>query len=171
MGLPAAVGGRSPPVPRIVLPAINVPGRAVRCETGYGGRITARLDLVGLVVEDMARSLAFYRRLGFDLPPEADGEPHVEATLPGGLRIAWDTVDTIRSFDPGWTPPTGGHGISLAFACDDAADVDAAYRSLIDAGYEGHLEPWDAFWGQRYATVLDPDGNSIDLFAPLPPGS
>ena len=32
----------------------------------------------------------------------------------------------------------------------------------------GHHEPWDAFWGQRYATVLDPDGNSVDLFAALP---
>ena len=132
--------------------------------------MTARLDLVGLVVEDMARSLAFYRRLGFDLPPEADGEPHVEATLAGGLRVAWDTVDTIHSFDPGWTPPSGGHRISLAFACDDAADVDATYRTLVDAGYEGHLEPWDAFWGQRYAIVLDPDGTSVDLFAALPSG-
>jgi catechol 2,3-dioxygenase-like lactoylglutathione lyase family enzyme len=129
--------------------------------------MTARLDLIGLVVEDMARSLAFYRRLGFDLPPEADGEPHVEATLPGGLRIAWDTVETVRSFDPGWTAPTGGHRVALAFACDDAAAVDATYRELVAAAYDGHKEPWDAFWGQRYAIVLDPDGNSVDLFAAL----
>jgi catechol 2,3-dioxygenase-like lactoylglutathione lyase family enzyme len=129
--------------------------------------MTARLDLIGLVVEDMARSLAFYRRLGFDLPPEADGEPHVEATLPGGLRIAWDTVETVRSFDPGWTAPTGGHRVALAFACDDAAAVDATYGELVAAGYDGHKEPWDAFWGQRYAIVLDPDGNSVDLFAAL----
>jgi catechol 2,3-dioxygenase-like lactoylglutathione lyase family enzyme len=129
--------------------------------------MTARLDLVGLVVDDMARSLAFYRRLGFDLPPEADGEPHVEATLSGGLRIAWDTVDTVRSFDPGWAPPTGGHRVAFAFACDAAGDVDATFRTLVDAGYEGHKEPWDAFWGQRYAIVLDPDGNSVDLFAAL----
>jgi uncharacterized glyoxalase superfamily protein PhnB len=115
----------------------------------------------------MARSLAFYRRLGFDLPPEADGEAHVEATLPGGLRIAWDTVETVRSFDPGWTPPAGGHRVALAFACDDAAAVDAMYGVLMAAGYDGHKEPWDAFWGQRYAIVLDPDGNSVDLFATL----
>jgi catechol 2,3-dioxygenase-like lactoylglutathione lyase family enzyme len=130
--------------------------------------MTARLDLVGLVVDDMARSLAFYRRLGLDPPADADREPHVEAAFPGGLRIAWDTVDTIRSFDPGWTPPTGGHRLGLAFRCDDPADVDATYRALVDAGHRGHLEPWDAFWGQRYATVLDPDGNSVDLFANLP---
>ena len=129
--------------------------------------MTARLDLIGLVVDDMARSLAFYRKLGFGLPAEADSEPHVEAALPGGLRIAWDTVDTIRSFDPGWTPPSGGHRVALAFACDDAAAVDSTYRALVDAGYEGHKEPWDAFWGQRYAIVLDPDGNSVDLFAAL----
>ena len=116
----------------------------------------------------MARSLAFYRRLGFDLAAENDSEPHVEASLPGGLRIAWDTADTIRSFDPGWTPPSGGHRIGLAFACADPAEVDATYGELVAAGYQGHHEPWDAFWGQRYATVLDPDGNSVDLFAALP---
>ncbi len=132
--------------------------------------MTARLDVVGIVVDDMARSLAFYRRLGFDLPPQADGEAHVEATLPGGLRVAWDTVETIRSFDPGWERPTGGHRIGLAFACDDPADVDATYAALLDAGHDGHLAPWDAFWGMRYAVVHDPDGNAVDLFANLPDG-
>ena len=134
---------------------------------GTVARMTVRLDLIGLVVQDMARSLAFYRRLGFELPAEADGEPHVEAAVPGGLRIAWDTVETVRSFDPGWTAPSGGHRIALACACDTAADVDVTYRSLVNAGYDGHKEPWDAFWGQRYAIVLDPDGNSVDLFAPI----
>ena len=129
--------------------------------------MTPRLDLIGLVVEDMPRSLAFYRKLGFDLSADADTEPHVETTLPGGLRIAWDTVETVRSFDPGWTAPSGGHRVALAFACDAAADVDATYRALVDAGHAGHKEPWDAFWGQRYAIVLDPDGNSVDLFAAL----
>jgi catechol 2,3-dioxygenase-like lactoylglutathione lyase family enzyme len=126
-----------------------------------------RLDVIGVVVADMARSLAFYRRLGLDLPPSADAEPHVEATLAGGLRMAWDTADVIRSFDPEWTPPSGGHGLGLAFLCESPAQVDATYTALVHAGHEGHLEPWDAFWGQRYAVVRDPDGNSVDLFAPL----
>lgn len=41
------------------------------------------------------------------------------------------------------------------------------YRELAEAGSGGYKEPWDAFWGQRYAQVTDPDGNVIDLFAPL----
>jgi catechol 2,3-dioxygenase-like lactoylglutathione lyase family enzyme len=129
--------------------------------------MSARFDLIGLVVADMGRSLAFYRRLGFDLPPDADREPHVEASLPGGLRVAWDTIETIRSFDEGWTSPNGGHRMNLAFACDDPADVDTTFRSLVEAGYEAHKEPWDAFWGMRYAIVHDPDGNPVDLFASL----
>lgn len=129
--------------------------------------MTPRLDVIGIVVADMAASLAFYRRLGLDVPPEADGEPHVEAPLPGGLRMAWDTIETIRSFDPGWSAPSGGERIGLAFVCDRAEEVDAAYRELVDAGYKGQLEPWDAVWGQRYAVVDDPDGNGVSLFAAL----
>ncbi|GAB3895948.1 VOC family protein [Microbispora bryophytorum] len=125
-------------------------------------------DLIGLVVTDMAASLSFYRRLGLDIPSSADTEPHVEVTLPGGLRLAWDTADTVRSFDPAWSPGSGGPRMALAFRCDGPGEVDRMYADLVEAGYEGHLPPWDAFWGQRYAVVHDPDGNGVDLFAALP---
>ncbi|MFI6147647.1 VOC family protein [Streptomyces sp. NPDC051109] len=128
-------------------------------------RTTPRLDMIGLVVSDMAASLAFYRRLGLDVPAGAEEQPHVEAVLPGGLRIGWDTEEVIRSFDPSWTRPSGGDRLGLAFQCGSPAEVDAVYAELTDAGYEGHLKPWDAFWGQRYAVVLDPDGCGVSLFA------
>ncbi len=126
-----------------------------------------RPGLVELVVSDMAASLAFYRRLGVAIPPDVDGEPHVDAEF-GGLRVAFDTEATIRSFDAEWSPPSGGHRMALAFACDTPAEVDSAWAELTGAGYEGHLAPWDAFWGMRYAVVHDPDGNPVDLFAFLP---
>ncbi len=129
--------------------------------------MSPRFDLIGIVTADLARSLAFYRRLGLAIPADSDPAPHVEVTLPGGLRLAWDPVETIHSFNPGWTPPTGGARISLAFDCGTPAQVDAEYAELVGAGVTGHLAPFDAPWGQRYATVLDPDGNAIDLFAPL----
>lgn len=80
--------------------------------------MTPRLDLIGFVVTDMARTLDFYRRLGLDIPTSADAEPHVEHVLPGGLRLAWDTTDVVLSFEPAWTPPSGGHRMPPAFLCD-----------------------------------------------------
>ena len=130
--------------------------------------MTPRFDLIGIVTADMTASLAFYRRLGLDLPADAASQPHVEATLPGGLRMAWDSEETVRSFQPGWDPgPRGGGRFGLAFLCDSPAEVDALYAELTGDGYEGHKAPWDAVWGQRYAVVGDPDGNGVDLFAPL----
>ena len=128
--------------------------------------MSARLDVIELVVADMARALAFYRRLGLEFPEGAESEGHVEATLPGGLRFMLDTEAVMRSFDPEWNASAPGR-IGLAFRCDDASDVDRLYAEFVRAGYEGHKEPWDAFWGQRYAQLKDPDGNGVDLFAPL----
>jgi catechol 2,3-dioxygenase-like lactoylglutathione lyase family enzyme len=124
-----------------------------------------RLDLVGIVVSDMAAAIAFYRRLGLDFPDDTEGHGHVEATV-GGMRVALDSEETIRSFDPEWE--SGGAGrIGLAFLCDSPSHVDRLFSDLVDAGAQPHKEPWDAFWRQRYAQVRDPDGNGIDLFAPL----
>ena len=128
--------------------------------------MNVRLDLVGIVARDMGASLSFYRRLGLDIPGGVEDESHVEATTSSGLRVAWDSAELIRQIDPEWTEPSGGHRVALAFLCPSPADVDAKYEELAALGH-GHKEPWDAFWGQRYASVKDPDGNQIDLFAPL----
>ncbi|WP_103528691.1 VOC family protein [Streptomyces sp. SM12] len=128
--------------------------------------MTPRIDFIGLVTSDLAASLAFYRRLGVDVPEGSDDAPHVEAVLPGGLRMAWDTAEMIRSFQPDLQPGSGG-GLVPAFLCDSPAEVDAVYAELTAAGHPGETEPFDAPWGQRYAVVEDPDGNTVDLFAPL----
>lgn len=101
------------------------------------------------MVADIGASLAFYRRLGLDILADADAAPHVELALPGGLRLAWVTEDTIRSFAPDWTAPKGSSCTSLAFRLPDPAAVDAAYAELTGAGYHGEHPPWDAFWGQQ----------------------
>ena len=133
--------------------------------------LDAKLDVIGIVVADMGKALAFYRLLGVAVPAGADDEPHVEAVLPGGLRLAFDTEATIASFHPSWKPGVGSARAGLAFALPDPAAVDAAYTELVEAGYHGELEPFDAFWGMRYATVHDPDGTGVDLFALLPGGA
>ena len=128
--------------------------------------MTPRFEAIGIVVSDMAPALGFYRQLGLEFPEGAESEGHAEATV-AGVRIMLDTEETVRSFDPDWQPPSGGHRGALAFRCDTPAEVDAAYAMLLEHGGTSHKEPWDAFWGMRYAEVKDPDGNLVDLFADL----
>jgi len=125
-----------------------------------------QLNAISVVSSDLERSLAFYRLLGVDLPdPPEHG--HVEATLPNGLRLMLDREDVVRSFRPDWSRATGNQ-LALAFECDGPAQVDELYEQVVAAGFAGEKEPWDAFWGQRYAQLADPDGVPVDLFAPLP---
>jgi uncharacterized glyoxalase superfamily protein PhnB len=130
--------------------------------------MTPRFEAFGIVVADMARSVAFYRKLGLDFPDGAEGEDHAEAQLPGGLRYMLDAESVVKTFDPEWQRPSGGHAVGGAFRCDSPEEVDRVYAELLEAGASPHKEPWDAFWGQRYAQFKDPDGTIVDLFAALP---
>jgi uncharacterized glyoxalase superfamily protein PhnB len=123
------------------------------------------LNALGIVTSDMARSIRFYRLLGIDVP-ETPGEGHVDTSLPNGVRFMLDSEDVVRSFRPDWSRATGNQ-VGLAFECDSPAEVDALYARVVEAGFHGEKEPWDAFWGQRYAQLADPDGVPVDLYAPL----
>jgi Glyoxalase/Bleomycin resistance protein/Dioxygenase superfamily. len=122
------------------------------------------LDAIGIVSSNIAASIGFYRLLGLDLPDTT--EDHVEATTAGGLRVMLDNVELMKQLNPEWVAPAG-NPISLAFLCASPQEVDEVYAMVVAAGHRGRTAPWDAFWGQRYATILDPDSNAVDLFAPL----
>lgn len=126
--------------------------------------IGAEPDMIGILVTDMARSVAFYRLLGLTFPEGAESGPHVETTLRGGLRLALDLQSMVETFHPG-AAPSGAGRMTLAFRLPSAAAVDDAWARVTAAGHASVLEPFDAPWGQRYATVSDPDGTSLDLFA------
>lgn len=125
----------------------------------------AQLNAIGIVAADMAETIRFYRTLGLDVPETPD-EGHVETPLPSGVRLMFDTEETIRSFNPDWSRADGNQ-LSLAFECGSPAEVDELYRRVVDAGFRGEKEPWDAFWGQRYAQLADPNGVPVDLYAAL----
>lgn len=128
-----------------------------------------KLDAVGLIVKDLTRSVRFYRGLGVEFPEgaEASEHGHAEAQLGGGLRLMLDTESSIATFDSTWQPPVGQPRGALAFHCGSPVAVDALFAEAIEAGGRSHNEPWDAFWGQRYAQLRDPDGNGVDLYADL----
>ncbi len=125
-----------------------------------------KIDAIGVASSDFAATAKFYALLGFKFPQFAADAKHLEAvTLPGEVRLMIDDVGLMRDImgvDP--RPPTHS---SFAIKCESPARVDEACQRVCDAGYRIEKEPWDAFWGQRYAVVADPDGYMCDLFAAL----
>ena len=123
------------------------------------------LNALGIVVRNMAESIRFYRLLGIELPETPD-EGHIDTFLPNGVRFMLDSEEVIRSFNADWSRETGNQ-IALAFECASPAAVDETYARATGAGFDGEKEPWDAFWGQRYAQLRDPNGVPVDLYASL----
>jgi catechol 2,3-dioxygenase-like lactoylglutathione lyase family enzyme len=123
--------------------------------------------VIQIFARDVHRSIAFYRLLGLPVPEPEGQDPHVEVELPGGGRLSFDAEQTITGMHPDWDPPDSAGRVALAFGVGSPAEVDAMFQRLTAAGHPGSLNPYDAPWRQRYATVLDPDGNMVDLFAPL----
>lgn len=125
-----------------------------------------RLDAVAVSSTDMGRTVAFYELLGFTFPEWGAEDKHVEPVAkPGEVRLMIDTAELMEQLI-GHKPVPPNHS-SFAMLCDTPAEVDAVADTLKSAGHVITVEPWDAFWGQRYATVKDPDGYQIDLFAAL----
>ena len=127
-------------------------------------------DAVGIITGNMAEALRFYALLGLRFEA-VGGAEHQEATTPSGVRLMLDDRALVERLQPGWRGgddcASGNGGVVLCFRQEDPARVDALYGEMTGAGFAGVTAPWDAFWGQRYASVLDPDGNQVDLFAPL----
>jgi catechol 2,3-dioxygenase-like lactoylglutathione lyase family enzyme len=124
-----------------------------------------QLNAIGIVASNMAESIRFYRLLGLDVPETPD-EGHVDTFLPNGVRFMLDNEETVRSFKEDWQRATGNQ-IGLALECKSAAEVDETFARAVAAGFDAEKEPWDAFWGQRYAQLRDPDGVPVDLYASL----
>jgi uncharacterized glyoxalase superfamily protein PhnB len=99
---------------------------------------------------------------------DAAGPDHSEAGLGGGVRLMLDSEASLQAFTTMWERAFGSPRTTLCFQFETAAEVDAKFGELMQAGYQGFRKPWDAPWGQRYASVIDPDGSGVDLYAVLP---
>lgn len=137
------------------------------------------LDQINLVCADPEASIAFYRRLGVEIRDARvwrtpTGIHHVTAIEREGAdqRIGLDLDSTAFAphWNTGWKGRTDLRGrVVIGFSLPTRQDVDDLYREMVAASYRGLQEPWDAFWGARYAIIEDPDGIAVGLMSPVSP--
>lgn len=123
-------------------------------------------DQVNIVVSDMDATVAFYRRLGLTLPEQGPWSSfHRSAEMPAGIDLDFDSSDFASKWNAGYSPATT-RGAVIGFRVGSRDAVDRIYSDLTGEGYASQQEPYDAFWGSRYAIVEDPDGNAVGIMSP-----
>ena len=138
----------------------------------YGGPVVqVRLDQLNLVVRDVQACRTFYARLGVDFEDVRDpvwADHHVSSvhTDRVPLDVDLDSTSFVHKWDQGWP---GGPGLVIGFKVDRREEVDELVAALAADGVPVQQEPFDAFWGARYAVVSDPDGNGVGIMSPVDP--
>jgi len=140
-------------------------------------RLSPRQDQLNIVSDDLEASIAFYRRLGVEIPEERvwrtpSGIHHVSASETESSTVSLDLDSTAfaRIWNIGWRGRQDLRGrVVVGFKLPSRGAVDLTYVDLTGAGYTGLQAPYDALWGSRYAIVEDPDGIAVGLMSPRSP--
>ena len=112
------------------------------------------ISAITFAVQDMARSVAFYQKLGFEV-------------VYGGGRSTFTSLRAGEAFvnltaSPAFKLQWWGRVIFRV------AGVDAAYRAFTAQGLNPEAPPKDATWGERYFHLADPDGHELSFAELLP---
>jgi catechol 2,3-dioxygenase-like lactoylglutathione lyase family enzyme len=136
------------------------------------------LDQINVVCGDIDASIAFYRRLGVEIPDAAvwrtpTGAHHVSAgdrSADQAIDFDLDSTAFAERWNSGWKGRTDLKGrVVVGFSVPTRIAVDDVFRDMTGAGYRGLQEPHDAFWGARYAIIEDPNGIAVGVMSPVSP--
>ena len=123
-----------------------------------------RLDGFGLLVEDMAAMVRFYRDvLGFEIK-EAEDTSNVYLVKDGTLFLLYGRKDFEKMTGRKYEYVKGFNGHSeIALYVDTFDEVDEAFKRIVENGGKAVLEPTTEPWGQRTCYIADPEGNLIEI--------
>ncbi|MEK7687330.1 MAG: VOC family protein [Pseudomonadota bacterium] len=139
-------------------------------------RTRPTLNQLNIVSGNVDASIAFYRRLGVDIPDPriwrtATGVHHVTAVEPGATEAAGLDLDSAvfaQIWNKGWAGRKDLAGrVVVGFSVSSREEVDRLYGEMTTAGHRSLQAPFAAFWGARYAIVEDPDGIAVGLMSPI----
>ncbi|MDE7439343.1 MAG: VOC family protein [Clostridia bacterium] len=123
-----------------------------------------RLDGFGLLVNDMATMIRFYRDvLGFEIK-ESEDTANVYLIKDGTLFMLYGRKNfekmTSRKYD--YVKGLNGH-FEIALYVDTYEEVDEQFEKIVSKGAKPVMKPTTEPWGQRTCYIADPEGNLIEI--------
>jgi catechol 2,3-dioxygenase-like lactoylglutathione lyase family enzyme len=112
------------------------------------------ISAITLATHDMARSVRFYRALGFGLNYGGE-EADFTSFAVGSSYLNVCAASPERALS--WWGRVIFH----------VSDVDAVYERAVRHGLSPQFAPRDASWGERYFHLTDPDGHELSFARPL----
>src|SRR6266571_4909104 len=111
------------------------------------------LYMLGLIVQDMGKSLEFYRRLGLAIPEGSEEQTHVEVKMGSGLTFFLDSRPSrwdpgfVSGDDPGRVEASESYRSILEFYLKTRDAVDAKHSELTGLGYRSRRAPYETSFG------------------------
>jgi predicted lactoylglutathione lyase len=124
------------------------------------------LAQLNLIVTDLEKAKEFWRLLGWESTPR-----HPKAAVimfPSGMNLVMHEPEFAQLWDPAYAGPVAGSTV-VDVNLSSRDEVDETHARIVAAGYKSSVEPWDTFFGSRYAIVCDADGHRIGLKSPQDP--
>jgi len=125
---------------------------------------TPKFRGIFLQVSDVDLTVSFYQLL--DLEVERVGDFLARAFWPDGKALEFGTIEITSSYDSSAAPGQSLSSNTIGMEFATSSKVDENYTKIINAGFLGHLAPFNSPWGARFAIVKDPDGNQVGLHGP-----
>jgi uncharacterized glyoxalase superfamily protein PhnB len=131
---------------------------------------------LNIVSGDPAASIEFYRRLGVAIPASrvwpSEAEPHHVSAGEAGNgeapQLDLDSVAFAKLWNTGWRSSDDLRGrVVIGFGVKQRDAVDRLHAHMKAAGYRSLQEPYDTFWGARYAVMEDPDGLAVGIMSDI----
>lgn len=114
-----------------------------------------------ITLQNAARAIEFYKKAfgATEVMRFADGDRvmHAEIKIGDSHIMLGDEVPGRPTASP--TTIGGTTGSIMLYV----ADVDRTYKAALDAGAKTEMAPENQFWGDRFASVVDPFGHCWSL--------
>ena len=128
----------------------------------------AALEGITVLTDDVARLAAFFEDgLGFAVSAR---EEHYVAFAAGAVRLAVFRREHMRGSTgdhPSFSGPRGSQAFELNLECSSVAEVETAFRRLVEHGGTAVAPPARTTWGHFTGFFADPEGNIHSLFTDL----